>query len=59
MTGIIIITYWLEILKNRKIKNIIPYEKFINEKKDPCWPGYKQIGTKKKKGRIVPNCVKE
>jgi hypothetical protein len=41
------------------MKNIISYEKFVNEEKDPCWTGYKQIGTKKKKGRIVPNCVKK
>ena len=26
---------------------------------DPCWPGYKQIGMKKKKGKKVPNCVPE
>jgi len=24
---------------------------------NPCWTGYKQIGTKKKKGKTVPNCV--
>lgn len=24
---------------------------------DPCWKNYKQLGTKKKKGRTVPNCV--
>ena len=23
----------------------------------PCWSGYKQIGTKVKKGKQVPNCV--
>ena len=23
----------------------------------PCWSGYKQIGTKKKAGKTVPNCV--
>lgn len=28
-----------------------------NEDKDPCWKGYKQIGTKKKSGKTVPNCV--
>jgi bifunctional N-acetylglucosamine-1-phosphate-uridyltransferase/glucosamine-1-phosphate-acetyltransferase GlmU-like protein len=28
----------------------------INEK---CWPGYKQVGLKKKGDRMVPNCVKE
>lgn len=26
-------------------------------KNDPCWPGYKQVGMKKKKGKKVPNCV--
>jgi hypothetical protein len=46
--------------KTERIKNILEYENFILEKKkNPCWPGYKQIGTKKKNGRIVPNCVKE
>lgn len=29
----------------------------INESKDPCWKGYKQIGMKKKGGKQVPNCV--
>ena len=24
----------------------------------PCWRGYKQVGMKKKNGRMVPNCVK-
>ena len=24
---------------------------------DPCWKNYKQVGTKKKGGRRVPNCV--
>jgi hypothetical protein len=46
--------------KTKQMKNILEYEKFILEKKkNPCWSGYKQIGTKKKNGRIVPNCVKE
>ena len=27
------------------------------EDKDPCWPGYKQVGTKMKNGKEVPNCV--
>jgi len=38
---------------------ILDYDKFIFEKNDPCWKGYKQIGTKDKNGRLVPNCVKE
>jgi hypothetical protein len=25
--------------------------------KDPCWKGYEMVGTKKKGGREVPNCV--
>ena len=27
------------------------------ENKGPCWPGYKQVGTKMKNGKQVPNCV--
>lgn len=27
------------------------------KKTDPCWDGYEQIGTKKKSGKTVPNCV--
>ena len=26
---------------------------------DPCWKGYRQLGTKKKNGKEVPNCVPE
>lgn len=26
-------------------------------KDNPCWRGYKPVGTKKKNGRTVPNCV--
>ncbi len=29
------------------------------KKTDPCWDGYEQVGTKKKAGKTVPNCVKE
>ena len=38
---------------------ILDYDKFILEKNGPCWKGYKQIGTKDKDGRPVPNYVKE
>lgn len=27
------------------------------KKKSPCWKGYEQVGTKKKDGKKVPNCV--
>lgn len=26
-------------------------------KNDPCWKGYKMVGSKKKNGKDVPNCV--
>ncbi len=29
------------------------------ELKDACWSGYKQVGLKKKNGKMVPNCVPE
>jgi hypothetical protein len=39
------------------------FKSFFEAKKneaDPCWTGYKQIGTKKgRSGKQVPNCVKE
>jgi len=31
----------------------------LEENKGPCWVGYKQLGMKKKGGKMVPNCVKE
>ena len=32
----------------------------IKKESDPCWDGYKQVGTKKgRNGNQVPNCVKE
>lgn len=33
--------------------------KKVREDSDPCWSGYKQIGTKDKAGKKVPNCVPE
>ena len=27
------------------------------KKKGPCWKGYEMVGTKKKGGKKVPNCV--
>jgi hypothetical protein len=41
------------------MNSILSFDAFINEKnKNPCWRGYRQLGTKKKKDRVVPNCVK-
>jgi len=33
------------------------HDSMDEEKKDPCWDGYKQVGTKKKNEKEVPNCV--
>ena len=33
------------------------YNQFLESRKNPCWKGYKQIGTKLKGARKVPNCV--
>lgn len=35
-----------------------PAEEGLRDPSDnPCWQGYKPVGTKKKNGRTVPNCV--
>jgi len=38
-----------------KINQVI--EGLKDPKDNPCWKGYKPVGTKKKAGKIVPNCV--
>jgi hypothetical protein len=52
---------YLERLKKRtqemKESKLLSFNEFLAEKKGPCWPGYKQVGLKKKNGRTVPNCV--
>jgi hypothetical protein len=52
---------YLEKLKARtqemKESKVPSFNEFLSEKKGPCWPGYKQVGLKKKGGRTVPNCV--
>jgi hypothetical protein len=37
--------------------NEIAAEGLENPKDNPCWKGYHPVGTKKKAGRTVPNCV--
>jgi hypothetical protein len=39
-----------------KINEIIA-EGLKDPKDNPCWKGYHPVGTKKKAGRTVPNCV--
>ena len=52
---------YLEKLKRRtqdmKESSLLSFGEFLSEKKGPCWPGYKQVGLKKKNGKTVPNCV--
>ena len=38
---------------------LLKFTDFIKEAKKvkPCWKGYKQVGTKMKNGKKVPNCV--
>ena len=50
----------------RDMKNIDSFSQFqerslepIEEKKGPCWKGFKQVGLKNKNGKMVPNCVPE
>lgn len=38
-----------------KIKHVI--EGLKDSKDNPCWKGYKPVGTKQKGGKTVPNCV--
>ncbi len=45
-----------------KFKNYYEFNQYIISEakkmmKNPCWNGYEIIGTKKKKGKNVPNCV--
>lgn len=39
------------------IENFESFNQIEEKKEDTCWTGYKQVGTKKKDGKEVPNCV--
>ena len=41
----------------KKWKKATPGE--TSEARGTCWPGYVQVGMKKKNGKMVPNCVRE
>ncbi|MFN3300505.1 MAG: hypothetical protein ACK41Z_09940 [Sediminibacterium sp.] len=39
---------------------MITFKEYLSEaNKDPCWKGYRQLGVKKKNGKVVPNCIPE
>jgi hypothetical protein len=50
---------------NLPVKKRMVGEKSVEKEKkslrntNPCWKGYHPVGTKKKNGRTVPNCVPE
>jgi len=43
--------------KKSATKKTASKKKTSKKSADPCWDGYKQVGTKKKAGKTVPNCV--
>jgi len=49
--------YLLLVEKQLKINQPFPEEAQLEQKVSPCWEGYVQVGMKKKKGKLVPNCV--
>ena len=38
-------------------KMYVLFEQGVSEDSDPCWDSHKMVGTKKKGGKTVPNCV--
>jgi hypothetical protein len=46
-----------ELWANDIASEMLNEKKKITKKNDPCWDGYHMVGTKKKDGREVPNCV--
>jgi len=54
----------IELSKKVDVINMDHYDAIVSGKVDeslrtdnPCWKGYKAVGTKKKNGKTVPNCV--
>jgi len=47
-----------EVVNNFSKELIAEAEKSLKTD-NPCWKGYKPVGTKKKNGKTVPNCVPE
>lgn len=42
---------------DKLINNLLKNNTILEKRKNPCWKNYKMVGTKKKKGKTVPNCV--
>ena len=49
---------WRDLQGNKNVRRLLSKFESVDERKGPCWSGYKQVGMKKgKKGNRVPNCV--
>jgi hypothetical protein len=49
--------YYDRLIKMEKQPVVKEAKKYMTKKEDPCWRGYKMVGSKKKGGKEVPNCV--
>lgn len=49
--------YYDRLIKMEKQSEVKEGKKYMTKDEDPCWKGYKMVGSKMKKGRKVPNCV--
>ena len=47
----------LKEMENFTTARVLSKEEFVKEMENPCWKGYEMVGTKKKNGKEVPNCV--
>jgi len=46
-----------EVADMARINDLLFDEEDLEEDEDPCWDDYEMVGTKKKGGKEVPNCV--
>jgi hypothetical protein len=49
--------YYDRLIKMEKQSEVKEAKKYMTKDEDPCWKGYKMVGSKKKGGKEVPNCV--
>jgi len=49
----------VEMSDGKKVRKWLTDIEKIEEDRGPCWDGYRQVGTKTKNGKQVPNCVPE
>jgi hypothetical protein len=59
---LVLLAVWLNMMISVLVKLAPRIETYFKDNKmkktpNPCWDNYKMIGTKKKDGKTVPNCV--